>query len=153
MKRLVCVMPLLLLACATTMDMPATSVEAVVRALDDQERAAVLARDTAALQRLWSEDFTVNAPNSQVVRGRNQVLDFIPQGFIDYSSFERNVEFVRVDGDYVIFMGSETVKPIRNAPFAGQTVQRRYTNIWKNEGGTWRLVARHANVVPPMPPR
>jgi hypothetical protein len=44
------------------------------------------------------------------------------------------------------------VKPNRDAPsaglVAGQTVERRFTNIWKNEAGTWRLFARHANVIP-----
>jgi hypothetical protein len=26
---------------------------------------------------------------------------------------------------------------------------RRFTTIWKNEIGTWRLFVRHANVIPP----
>jgi hypothetical protein len=45
-------------------------------------------------------------------------------------------------------MGAETVRPIGKAPLAGQTVKRRFTNIWSREGGTWRLIARHANVIP-----
>src|SRR5437867_10177113 len=35
-----------------------------VRSLDDQERIAALKRDIPALERLWSEDLTVNAPAS-----------------------------------------------------------------------------------------
>ena len=31
---------------------------------------------------------------------------------------------------------------------AGQTTRRRFTNIWKNEDGTWRLFVRHATVIP-----
>jgi ketosteroid isomerase-like protein len=46
-------------------------------------------------------------------------------------------------------MGAETVRPIGEAPLAGQTVERRLTNIWKKEAGTWRMIARHANVSPP----
>lgn len=73
--------------------------EELVRSLDDQERAAALTRDMAALERLWSDRFTVNAPNSQVVVGKRAVLDtFAHSGVI--------------------------------------------------EGGTWRLLARHANVIP-----
>jgi hypothetical protein len=45
-------------------------------------------------------------------------------------------------------MGGETIQPIGNAPQAGQTVQRRFTHVWKNEEGVWRLVARHANIIP-----
>ena len=28
------------------------------------------------------------------------------------------------------------------------TVHRRFTNVWKKEGDTWRLWARHANIIP-----
>ena len=31
---------------------------------------------------------------------------------------------------------------------AGATIRRRFTNIWRNESGTWRLYWRHANVMP-----
>ena len=55
-------------------------------------------------------------------------------------------------GDWVIIMGLETVNPISDAPsaglVAGQVVKRRFTNIGKKEAGTWRLFARHANVIP-----
>jgi hypothetical protein len=73
-------------------------------------------------------------------------------GVINFSTFERQIEFIRVDGDFVIIMGLETVKPFSDAPsaglVAGQAVKRRFTNVWKNEAGTWRLFARHANVIP-----
>lgn len=49
--------------------------EEQVRLLDDQERAAALTRDVPALERLWSDQFVVNAPNSQVVIGRQAVMD------------------------------------------------------------------------------
>ena len=49
-------------------------------------------------------------------------------------------------------MGLETLTPLSDAPSAGlaagRVTRRRFTNIWKNEGGTWRLYARHANVMP-----
>jgi ketosteroid isomerase-like protein len=32
---------------------------------------------------------------------------------------------------------------------SGQTVKRRYTNIWMKQSAGWKLVARHANVVCP----
>ena len=123
-----------------------------VRALDDQERLAALNRDLPALQRLWSEQLTVNAPNNKVVVGRQAVLDmFVHSGVIDFSTFERDVEFIRADGPFVVIMGLERVTPKKDAPaaglVAGQTVRRRFTNIWKNEGDAWRIWARHANVI------
>ena len=127
--------------------------EEFVRALDEQERIATLNRDLPAMERLWSEELTVNAPNNRVVVGRTAVLDtFVHAGIINFSVFERRIEHIRADGRFVFIMGLETVKPLRDAPsaglVAGQTVERRFTNIWKNEDGTWRLFARHANVVP-----
>jgi ketosteroid isomerase-like protein len=127
--------------------------EELVRSLDDQERVAALKRDVSALERLWSEQFTVNAPNNQVVVGKRAVLDtFVGAGVINFSTFERQIEFIRVDGGFVIIMGLETVQPFSDAPsaglVAGQAVKRRFTNVWKNEAGTWRLFARHANVIP-----
>ena len=124
-----------------------------VRSLDDQERTAALTRDIPALERLWSEHFTVNAPNNQVVMGRRAVLDtFVRAGVINFSKFERQVEFIRADGAFVIIMGLETVEPVSGTPsaglVAGHTIKRRFTNLWKNEEGIWRLFARHANVIP-----
>ena len=130
-----------------------TSAEQTVRAQDDRERVAALNRDVSALEALWSEQFTVNAPNNQVVVGRQQNLDtFVRGGVINFSSFERTIEFVRVDGDFAVIIWLETVVPRADAPsaglVAGQVTRRRFTNIWKQEGDMWRLYWRHANVIP-----
>ena len=121
--------------------------EAAVRALDDQERAAVLNQDLSALERLWSDRLVVNTPLNRV-NGKLDALDLLRQGKIHYSTFERRIEFIRVDGDLAIIMGAETAQPIGMSPFAGETVQRRFTHIWRKEAGTWRLIARHANIIP-----
>jgi hypothetical protein len=126
--------------------------EVTVRSLDDQERVAALQRDTTALDRLWSDQFAVNAPNNKVVVGKRAVLDaFVHSGIINFSSFERQIEFIRVDRDFAFIMGLETLVPLSDAPAAGlkagQPTHRRFTNIWRREAGTWRLYARHANVI------
>jgi len=129
-----------------------TSDEATVRSLDDQERVAALNRDTIALERLWSDEFVVNAPNNKVSVGKQAALDaFVRGGIINFSSFERQIEFSRADGDFAFIMGLETLVPLSDAPSfglkAGQPTHRRFTNIWKRKAGTWRLYARHANVI------
>jgi ketosteroid isomerase-like protein len=131
-----------------------TTDEQQVRALDDEEREAALHRDIPALERLWSDQFLLNAPNNRVVVGKRAVLDaFVHSGVINFSKFERQIESIRADGPFVIIMGLETVQPIADAPSAGlaagQVIKRRFTNIWKNEVGTWRLYVRHANVIAP----
>jgi ketosteroid isomerase-like protein len=145
---------LLLVACrSAAAQAPGASVEQALRTRDDRERTAALNRDVPALRTLWSEHLTVNAPNNQVVVGRQRNLDtFVGSGIINFSSFERTIEFLRVDGDFGVIMGLETVVPRTDAPsaglVAGQVVRRRFTNIWRREGDTWRLYWRHANVIP-----
>jgi len=131
-----------------------TADSAAVRELDDQMRLAVLRRDIPALERFWPDQLVVNAPNNQVVRGKRAVLDdFVRTGIINFSSFERDIEFIQVEGDFVITMGLETLRALADSPAnglrAGEMTRRRFTNIWKREGDTWRLYIRHANVIAP----
>jgi ketosteroid isomerase-like protein len=43
-------------------------------------------------------------------------------------------------------MGKETIMPLSGYS-AGKKYNRRYTNIWKQEDGEWRIKIRHANVI------
>jgi hypothetical protein len=119
--------------------------EQAIRFLEEQERMGVLNQDFHALEQIWSEHFMVNSPRNQVAPNRSVVLDIFRQGLAHYTSFERSIEYIRIDGDIAIVMGAETVQPTGNAPLAGETVHRRYTNFWKRDGEMWSLVARHAN--------
>lgn len=143
------------LAVATVNAAAAPPIEPTIRIFEDQERAAALERNVPVLEKLWSDDFTVNAPNNRVVVGKQAVLDmFVKSGIIDFSSFERTIEYFKADGDKVVVMGFEVVTPKNDAPAAGfragVPVKRRFTNIWKLErpDGKWRLYWRHANVIP-----
>jgi ketosteroid isomerase-like protein len=89
----------------------------------------------------------VNAPANRVAPNRHAVFDLIRQGRIHYSSFEATIEHIRVDSDLAIVMGAETVRPTGKAPLAGQTVNRRYTHVWRKGDDGWRLIARHANLL------
>jgi uncharacterized protein (TIGR02246 family) len=121
--------------------------EQEIRKLDDAMAAAVLANDLPALEKLWADDLTVNAPTNQLRRGKKEVLALVRAGMLDYASIDRNVEAVLLYKDTAIVMGSETVRPRGKAPFAGQTVRRRFTNIWIRRNGQWQLTARHASIV------
>lgn len=123
--------------------------DAAIRALEERERLAVLSRDVDALQQVWAEEFTVNSPVNQISPNRAIAVDLMRRGLVHYSSFERDIEQLRIAGNVAIVMGGETVRPTGNAPMAGQTIRRRFTHIWEREAGTWRLIARHANNIPP----
>jgi ketosteroid isomerase-like protein len=124
--------------------------EAAIRSLEERGRSGVLNRDTLALMSVWSEHFAVNTPNNQVAPNRRAVFDRIRQGMIHYSSFEATIEHIRVDGDIAIVMGAETVRPTGRARLAGKTVNRRFTHVWRKGESGWRLIARHANIIPSL---
>jgi ketosteroid isomerase-like protein len=118
------------------------SVEQEIRKLELAHADAVLSGDLAALDKIWTKDFKVNNPFNEIDKA-----DRIRTGAVTYSSFVREVESVQVHGNTVIVMGRETVIPKGNSPDAGNTINRRYTNIWMKRNGKWRLIARHASVI------
>ena len=123
--------------------------EQEIRKLDAAEANGLLNKDVAVLEKIWAEDFTVNNPRNSISVGRKSVVALIRNGVIDYSSFVREIETILFHGDTVIVMGLETIKPVGKAPFAGQTVRRRFTHFWMKRKGKWLLTARHANVICP----
>ena len=123
------------------------ALEQEIRKLDLAEADAIQRGDFAALNKLLAEDFTVNSPRNEIVKGREGVFALIRSGVVNYSSFVREPEAVLVYENTVVVMGLESIKPTGNAPGAGQTVRRRYTNIWVERNGKWLLTARHASVI------
>ena len=124
-----------------------------IRRGDPDSRGAGTARRAesgrADAQRLWAEEFIVNSPINQIAPSQAIVVDLMRRGLIHYSSFDRSIEQLRIAENVAIVMGAETVQPAGNAPMAGQTVRRRFTHIWQRNAGIWRLIARHANNIPP----
>ena len=127
---------------------PLSAEERTIRSLEEQERVAVLNGDIAALERLWAKQFIINNPQNEISADRSVVLDRVRRGLIRYSKFERRIEAIRFSEDIAIVMGSETVEPKSDTAGSTQAVHRRFTNIWKKTGTTWRAIARHANVIP-----
>ena len=120
------------------------AIEQEIRRLDAQEADAVLRGDFALIDELWADDFIVNNPSNKVGLGR---AGPVRKGVVAYSSFERVPEVVSLRGDVVFVMGHEVVVPKAPADKAGQTLRRRYTNVWIRTDRGWKLAARHANVI------
>jgi hypothetical protein len=64
------------------------------------------------------------------------------------TSFDRQIDYLKVYGDTVILAGRETVLWGGKMPNAGRTEYLRITAVWMKQQGRWQQVARHANVVP-----
>ncbi|MEP6594915.1 MAG: nuclear transport factor 2 family protein [Ginsengibacter sp.] len=122
------------------------NVEADIRDVEQTEVRAVLEKDTVTLKKLWDKDYIVNNPDNKVVLAKPNPVDR-PVLQKPRASFTREIEKILINGDIVISMGSETIIPAGDLPKSGQTVKRRYTNIWMKKDGSWKLIARHANEI------
>ena len=121
--------------------------EQEIRRLDLAHADAILRRDIEALSKLIAEDATTNHPTNKIVKEREGIFELIRSGVINYSSFVREPETFLFYKDMVVVMGNETIIPAGNAPGAGQTIRRRYTNIWMKRKGKWLLTVRHAHII------
>jgi hypothetical protein len=124
------------------------SAEEEVRRMNTKEVEAFLHQDPKAMEGLWSDDFVVTNPLNRFVT-KQQVLGMVRSEFLVITSFERQIEYVKVYQDTVIVAGSETVTWGGKMPNAGKTEHLRFTGIWMMQNGRWQQVARHANIVPP----
>jgi ketosteroid isomerase-like protein len=116
--------------------------EEEIRNLEQESRRAFVARDMESLDRLFSDDMIVNSPIHRVHR-KPQVLDLLRAGVIAHATYEGEIEAVEKCGDLAVVMGSEK---LTNTP-DGPLLSRRFTNVWRPEGDSWRLVVRQATVI------
>ncbi|MGB3005693.1 MAG: nuclear transport factor 2 family protein [Chitinophagaceae bacterium] len=121
------------------------AIETEIKGLEQKVVQAILQKDSATLRKLWAPGFIVNAPTNRVVTGGQ--VEMVIAGAISYSVYTKEIEKILINGDLVITMGNETVVPAIGKPRAGQTIKRRYTNIWLKENGSWITIARHASEI------
>lgn len=153
----------LALAAATSASAQATlDTSAVAAAAADPAVARCLAEvrklDTAlatpgstAMGEWLSDDFTVNGPNNMI--GNREIVTMLrAKGVIGYSRYVRRVEHLsrRADGT-VLLMGQETVDPTGPGPLQGKRVERRFTDVWREDGGQWKTTLRQATIISMVP--
>jgi ketosteroid isomerase-like protein len=124
---------------------------AVVEALATHERlvAAALTSDAAVFDELLSEDLVVNAPNNRIYH-RDDLLSLFTSGEVEYRSVETIIDYADQVGDLVVIMGKE-ITVLESAPEGspwgpGATLHRRFTNVYRQEDGEWRLVVKQSTV-------
>jgi ketosteroid isomerase-like protein len=107
---------------------------------------AMRARDIESVKKFIATDLVVNAPINRVVDGAN-MLARLSRGEIAYDDEGvSTVEFMGVRDDLVVVMGGGVLNPVGNAPNAGKTIRRRWTDVWKNIDGQWKMIIRQATV-------
>ncbi len=114
-------------------------------AVSQIDRAAVT-DDHAAFAALLADDLAVNNPQNGVsVRGATGQRS--AAGQISYSRYDRVIEYAGLRGDMVLLMGEEIVLPKAPDGTSPREMHRRFTDLWKQVGGGWKLTARQATIV------
>ena len=119
---------------------PSGAVEQAIRKLDNERIQAQIHADAAALDRIYADDFIGVGP-SGTVRTKPQVIADFTSGNLKFQSITTSDVQVRVYGDAAVETGLSTME----GQDKGKTVPRdtRFTRVWINEQGRWRLVANH----------
>lgn len=116
------------------------------------ETKNIIEQDIPAQQQFYPEDFVVTNPFNQFI-SKTQVIERLRSNIIKYSKYEREFDAFRFYENTAVVIGTELVVPTHDAnrPDAGQTVKRRFTEVWVKRNGKWQKVVRHANNVVPLP--
>src|ERR1043165_1609609 len=124
--------------CASTPQ--AGSVDQAIRQLDHERIQAPIGADTAALERIYADDFVGIGP-SGTVRTKTQVMSDFTSGELRFQSITTDEVQVRVYESTAVETGL--------SPMVGQDKGKavpsdtRFTRVWIKQHGGWRLVANH----------
>lgn len=127
----------------------ADQIEKEIATIEQQNAEALVRGDTSALERIWAPDLVITASNNSIRTGA-EVLGFVKSGQMKLTKLDRRVERIVVYGEVAVAMGEETFVPA-GGDGAGKTLGRRYADVYLEENGRWRLIARQATLIPTKP--
>jgi ketosteroid isomerase-like protein len=130
---------------ATGMSAPdQTTVEQTIREMEQAQLAAYLKADTAKLDELWADEFTLTVPNGAVLP-KAGYLAMVKTGGVKYDMLQLDGLQVRVFGDTAIASARVTVKgSVGDHPLNGTDV---FQTVYVKRDGRWRMVSSLATRV------
>ena len=106
--------------------------------------------DAKAQSVFMHDNYIINGPSNRIMR-KPVLVDMLAHGKMASDRFERTIEGTAITGNIGIVMGREIVRPAAGselaATFGSRDLQRRFTNVFIFEGGTWRFLARQASII------
>ena len=116
------------------------TVDQVIRDVDHERIQAQIGADTAALDRIYADDFIGIGP-SGTVRTKAQVIADFTSGDLKFQSITTDDVQVRVYQDTAVETGRSTMI----GQDKGKVVPRdnRFTRVWIKQQARWRLVSNH----------
>ncbi|TMB22881.1 MAG: nuclear transport factor 2 family protein [Deltaproteobacteria bacterium] len=100
--------------------------------------AAVAKRDVAALDDIWTDDYTFINPHGALLT-KKQRLENLKSGATGVEATARQIEAVHVYGDTAVAASRITLKGRYSGKEAGG--EYRMLSVWVNQQGRWRLAA------------
>ena len=117
-----------------------SSIGQAIKQLDNERIQAQIQADATALDRIYADDFIGVGP-SGTVRTKAQVISDFTSGVLKFQSITTDEVQVRVYENTAVETGLSTMV----GQDKGKAVPRdtRFTRVWVNQQGRWRLVANH----------
>ena len=121
-----------------------TSVEEIIRKLDNERIQAQIHADATALDRIYADDFIGVGPSGRV-RTKPQVISDFTSGGLKFQSITTDDVQVRVYGNTAVETGRSTMI----GQDKNKVVPRdnRFTRVWVKLHGSWQLVANHYSLL------
>ena len=128
-------------------DSQQTSVEEVIKKLDDERIQAQIHADATALDRIYAADFIGVGPSGRV-RTKPQVISDFTSGDLKFQSITTDEVKVRVYENTAVETGLSTML----GQDKGKAVPRdtRFTRVWVKQQGHWLLVSNHYSLLRPQ---
>jgi len=123
---------------AASQSRPTSNAEQILKDRFREYTDALTRHDLAALDRIWSDDYTFTNPRGEFLTKKQRMAN-IKSGATQFESIERDNEAVRIYGNAAVNTGQVTLK----AKYGGQEGGGvyRFMNVWVYRDGRWQLVA------------
>jgi len=139
---------LLLLAALPAAAQPASSPEDELRRTETARFAAMVAGDTAALERMLGEDLSYTHSTGQV-QDRREFLAALAAKSLRYAAMSPADVRVRVFGETGVVTGRIDMKVVVDQ--AERAIAARYTAVYVHRDGRWQLVAWQSSSIAAAP--
>lgn len=124
---------------------PDAKLLAELNAADDRRAAATIAKDRAALEAMFSPDLRY-VHSSGTDEDRATYIERACTGWYDYRKLTSLRREWRVIGDVALCNGDVAIDVV--AKGNPKVFTSRFLQVWRREGGAWKLVALQSTPLP-----